>query len=55
MFIANHEARRDEIDEEITQTYDITDEMIEKTISQEPSQYSPVLRKLNHKKGMFNY
>ncbi|XP_036146907.1 uncharacterized protein LOC105840320 [Monomorium pharaonis] len=42
---------RDEIDEEITQTYDITDEMIEKIIiSQEPFQYSPVLRELNHKK-----
>lgn len=54
MFIVNHEVRRDEIDDEVTLTYDVTNK-ITKTISEKFSQYDSSSRKLNNIDGTFNY
>lgn len=54
MFTDNYEVGEDEIDEEVTQTYD-TRNKIAKTVSQQSSQYNQFLGKPHRMEGMSNY
>lgn len=54
MFTDNYEVGEDEIDEEVTQTYDIRNK-IAKTVSQQSSQYNQFLEKPHRMEGMSNY